>query len=115
MSLLPLSGTVCLTEPGYMNLTGPRPGGRPRGEPERTPRSPWERPPLLRLARRAGAIISEANYAQRRMMSLTMAFDRYLPEPDAAPEDYAEFLLRTSGPLLHEPPASQRLAGRRIR
>ena len=29
-------------------------------------------------------------------------------KPDVAPEDYAEFLLRTSGWLQHEPSASER-------
>jgi hypothetical protein len=92
-----------------MNLTDPR----PRCEPERISRGPYLS--LRRLARRVGAVISEANYAQRRLVSLTLAYDRYLPEPELPPEHYAEFLLRTSGPLLHEPSARQRLAGRDIR
>jgi hypothetical protein len=37
-----------------------------------------------------------------------------LPEPDAGPTTYAEFRLRTSGPLWHEPSARQRLAGRAV-
>jgi hypothetical protein len=98
-----------------MNITDPRPGGRPHGKPEPVPRDLWERLPLLRLARRVGAVITEVNDAQRRMASLTMAYDRYLPEPDVAPENYAEFLLRTSGPLLHEPSAARRLTGKHIR
>jgi hypothetical protein len=91
-----------------MNLTDPC----PRGEPERISHGRYL--PLRRLARRVGAAISEANYAQRRLMSLAAAYDSYLTEPDLPPENYAEFLLRTSGPLLHEPSARQRLAGRDI-
>jgi hypothetical protein len=78
-----------------MNLTGPR--------------------PLQRLAHQVGAAISEMNYAQQRMFSLLTAYDRYTLTPDVPPEDYAEFLLRTSGVLRHEPPACQRGAGRPIR
>jgi hypothetical protein len=50
-------------------------------------------------------ILAECNYAQRRMAELATAPDRYLLHPDAAPDTYAEFLLRTSGALRHEPPA----------
>jgi hypothetical protein len=35
--------------------------------------------------------------------------DRYAENSGAAPDTYAEFLLRTSGVLLHEPPARKRL------
>jgi hypothetical protein len=71
-------------------------------------------PTLLRLARRAGATVTEAARAQRRLASLRLAYDRYAPEPDAAPADYQEFLLRTSHPLLHEPSASKRRVGRPV-
>jgi hypothetical protein len=64
------------------------------------------------LFQRIGSVIAECNYAQRRMTELVTAADRYLPAPDAAPEDYAEFLFRTSGLLRHEPPARKRVAGR---
>lgn len=90
-----------------MDLTDPR----PRGEPERASRG---RVPLARLARRVGAAISEASYAQRRLTALRASYDSYLTEPDLPPEDYAEFRLRTSGPLLHEPTAAERAAGRDI-
>ena len=69
----------------------------------------------MNVARRISQIISECNEAQRRLTYRRLAYDRYLPEPDAAPGTYAEFLLRTSGPLRQEPSASQRLAGRGIR
>jgi hypothetical protein len=63
---------------------------------------------LRRLAGRITAVIAEMNEAQRRLATLRFAQDRYLIKPHQAPEDYAEFLARTSGRLLHEPPASAR-------
>lgn len=67
------------------------------------------------LARRIGAVISECNYAQRRMTVLTVSVDRMLPDPSQAPATYQEFLLRTSGPLMHEPPADRRPARQVLR
>lgn len=90
------------------HLTGPR----PRGEPEPNPRPHL---PLRRFAHRVAGAISDVNYAQQRMFSLMTAYDRYALEPDVPPEHFAEFLLRTSGVLRHEPSASQRLAGKDIR
>jgi hypothetical protein len=46
--------------------------------------------------------------AQRRLAALRTAPDRYLFNSEEAPATYAEFLARTSGQLLHEPPASKR-------
>jgi hypothetical protein len=69
----------------------------------------------MNLARRIGQIISECNQAQRRLTYRRLAYDTYLPKPDATPETYAEFLLRTSGPSPSEPSARQRRAGRTIR
>ena len=60
------------------------------------------------LARRIAAVMAECAYAQRRMAELATAPDRYMLEPDAAPETYAEFLYRTSGVLRHEPTARTR-------
>jgi hypothetical protein len=68
----------------------------------------------MKVARRISRIISECNDAQRLLTIRRLAFDRQLPEPDLAPDTYDEFLLRTSGPLLHEPSARQRLAGRTV-
>jgi hypothetical protein len=96
-----------------MNLTDPQPGGQPHGEPARVKDA--RHPAVLRLAHRVGHAFAEAHHAQRRMAQLHGAYDRYLPEPNLPPEDYAEFLLRTSGPLRHEPSARQRLAGRAVR
>jgi len=67
------------------------------------------------FARRVGAVIAECTYAQRRMAELATAPDRYLFDPDAAPETYAEFLYRTSGMLRHEPTARARKRAAAIR
>jgi hypothetical protein len=63
---------------------------------------------LRKLAGRIAATIAEMNEAQRRMAALRFAQDRYLARPDKAPDDFDEFLARTSGRLLHEPCASDR-------
>jgi hypothetical protein len=69
----------------------------------------------MNVVRRISQIISECNEAQRRLTYRRLAYDPQLPEPDAAPDTFAEFLLRTSGPLRREPSARRRLAGRGIR
>lgn len=81
-----------------MNISAHEPVGRLRG-----------------LARRICAVIAECNYAQRRMIELRTAPDRYLFDPDAAPATYAEFLYRTSGVLQHEPSARARARSRAFR
>ena len=63
---------------------------------------------LRRLVRKVAAVVGEMNEAQRRMIIMRSAPDRYLLNPDEAPATYHEFLARASGPLLHEPPASRR-------
>ena len=63
------------------------------------------------LARRVAGILAECNCAQRRMTILKTAPDTYLTTRDKAPDDYAEFLFRTSGLLLREPDASHRAHG----
>ncbi|MEP7024549.1 MAG: hypothetical protein ABJB47_12270 [Actinomycetota bacterium] len=69
-----------------------------------------------RLVRRAAAILAECDYAQRRMAVLRLAPDRYVRQPDQAPDSYADFLFRTSGPLPHEPSARDRSShGRAVR
>jgi hypothetical protein len=52
--------------------------------------------------------------AQRRLVVLAGAADRYAPNRNSAPDSYAEFMFRTSGPLLHEPPAHRRAAGKLV-
>jgi len=63
---------------------------------------------LARLGRALVTAVRECDAAQRRMIALSTAPDRYTARPHAAPDTYAEFLFRTSGPLLHEPPARAR-------
>ena len=64
---------------------------------------------VWRAAGRLADAIREMNEAQRRMMVLRTATDRFVENPHAAPDTYAEFLARTSGTLLHEPPARKRI------
>lgn len=67
---------------------------------------------VRRLARKIVAILAECHYAQRRLTILTLAPDRSMPSSQHAPDTYSEFLARTSGPMLHEPSARARAAGR---
>jgi hypothetical protein len=69
---------------------------------------------LGRAVRRVRAVLAECNYAQRRATTLMIAPDRYLVDRDKAPEDYSEFLFRTSAALLHEPTARRRSRGQLI-
>jgi hypothetical protein len=66
-----------------------------------------------RLVANIVSFVEECNYAQRRMLALRMAPDRYLFAARGAPADYAEFLLWTSGPLPHELSARARAGGAR--
>jgi hypothetical protein len=70
---------------------------------------------LQALARRVASVISECNYAQRRLFALRASPDRHLAHPDLAPDTYPEFLFRTSGPLMHEASAARRSVERAIR
>ena len=63
---------------------------------------------LRRLFGKVAAVVSEMNEANRRMIILRAAPDRYLLNSDEGPATYHEFLARTSGPLLHEPAARRR-------
>jgi hypothetical protein len=63
---------------------------------------------VIRVAGKVADVVHEANEAQRLMFALRHATDRHLRNPDAAPGTYQEFLVRTSGPLLHEPSARKR-------
>ena len=66
---------------------------------------------LRTLGQRLATIVAECNYAQRRLAIRRASLDSYVFDPDQAPEIYAEFLFRTSGPLAHEPSAAQRSSG----
>jgi hypothetical protein len=65
---------------------------------------------LARAGRRIAAIVAECNYAQQRLLALRTNPDAYLADRDHAPDDYAEFLFRASGMLMHEPTAAGRSA-----
>jgi len=69
---------------------------------------------LGRLGQRVAMIIAECNYAQRRVAILRMTPEAHLDNRDKAPADYAEFLFRTSGALLHEPGAGRRANGQLV-
>ena len=63
---------------------------------------------VRRAAGKLADTVREMNEAQRLMLALRTATDRYIENPGAAPDTYAEFLARTSGALLHEPSARKR-------
>jgi hypothetical protein len=64
---------------------------------------------VWRAAGKLADVVREMNEAQRRMMVLRTAMDRHVQNAHTAPDTYDEFLVRTSGLLLHEPPARKRL------
>jgi hypothetical protein len=70
--------------------------------------------PIATLARRVAGIVAECNYAQRRMTILKTAPDAHLTGERKGPDDYAEFLFRTSGALLREPDARHRAHGQLV-
>jgi uncharacterized Rossmann fold enzyme len=71
--------------------------------------------PLTRFGRRVVGLMAECDYAQRRLFELRTTPDAYLTDADKAPDDYAEFLFRTSSVLVHEPAAAGRAHGRPVR
>jgi hypothetical protein len=61
---------------------------------------------LARIGRRIANALAETDYAQRRWLTVMTTPDSYLTSSgDQAPDDYAEFLFRSSGSLRHEPAA----------
>ena len=66
---------------------------------------------LAHLIVRIGVAIAEMNYQQRRLSVIRQSQDWHMANPYQAPDTYAEFLLRTSGPLRHEPSARRRMSG----
>jgi hypothetical protein len=70
---------------------------------------------LWRAAGRFGSVIAEMHRQQQRLHKINQSIDHYLPNSDAPPQTYREFLARTRGVLLHEPSARARLAGHAIR
>jgi hypothetical protein len=69
---------------------------------------------LLLAVRGVAGLFRELNYAQRRSTELFLARDGYLIGPVSPARTYAEFLDRTSGPLVHEPSASARRGGQPV-
>jgi hypothetical protein len=69
---------------------------------------------ITALARRTAGLVAECNYAQRRVTMLRTTPDAYLAKGGKAPDDYAEFLFRTSGTLMREPDARRRALGRLV-
>jgi uncharacterized Rossmann fold enzyme len=69
---------------------------------------------LARFGRRVADIAAECDYAQRRVFALRTAPDLYVADGDKTPDDYAEFLFRTSSVMLHEPTATGRAHGRPV-
>lgn len=63
---------------------------------------------VRRVAGKLADVVREMREAQRLMLVLQTATDRYVENPGAAPDTYDEFLARTSGVLRHEPPARKR-------
>jgi hypothetical protein len=63
---------------------------------------------LARIGRRIAGVFAECDYAQRRWFTVMTTPDSYLTNADQAPDDYAEFLFRTSSSLVHEPTAEAR-------
>jgi len=63
---------------------------------------------LARIGRCIAGVFAECDYAQRRWFTVMTTPDSYLTNADQAPDDYAEFLFRTSSALVHEPTAEAR-------
>jgi hypothetical protein len=63
---------------------------------------------VRRAAGKLADTVREMNEAQRLLLVLQTATDRRIENPGAAPDTYHEFLIRTSGVLLHEPSARKR-------
>lgn len=63
---------------------------------------------MRRVAGKLADTVREMHEAQRLMLVLQTATDRYVENPSAAPDTYDEFLARTSGVLRHEPSARKR-------
>jgi hypothetical protein len=70
---------------------------------------------LRRIVRWVAAAIDDYRYAQRRLIQLRTNPSANLRRPGQAPDTYRDFLFHTSGPLAHEPSATQRSLGRAIR
>jgi hypothetical protein len=64
--------------------------------------------PVRRIARNLLAVLDDWADAQRKLAELRLAPEQYVFKRNTPPQDYAEFLYRTSGVLPHEPSARAR-------
>jgi hypothetical protein len=69
-------------------------------------------PAIHRIARGIADAVAEDREVQRLLYGLRMNPARYVLASHRAPDSYMEFLIWTSGALLHEPSARDRAAGR---
>jgi hypothetical protein len=70
-------------------------------------------PAIHRIARGIADAVAEDRVAQRILYDMRMNPARYVYGASRAPATYTEFLIWTSGVLLHEPSARERATGRR--
>ncbi len=70
-------------------------------------------PAIHRIARGIADAVGEDRIAQRILLGRRMNPAHYVFGSATAPATYTDFLLWTSGVLLHEPSARERASGRR--
>jgi hypothetical protein len=70
---------------------------------------------ILRALGRFGSAFAEFQRQQNRLAAKRLSYDAYMINPVQPPDTYAEFLVRTSGPLRREPNAASRLSGHGVR
>jgi hypothetical protein len=70
-------------------------------------------PAIHRIARGIADAVGEDRETQRILLELRMNPARYVLRSSRAPDTYTDFLLWTSGVLLHEPTARERASGQR--
>ncbi len=69
-------------------------------------------PAIHRIARSIADAVTEDRQVQRILIELRMNPARYVYGARSAPDTYTDFLVWTSGLLLHEPSARERASGR---
>jgi hypothetical protein len=78
-------------------------------------RSPGTWQAVRHAARAVAGVVSECNYATRRLFELRLFPDLAAADGDCGPDTYADFLWRSPVALWREPPARRRAAGARPR
>jgi hypothetical protein len=78
---------------------------------DRAPAPIWRA--ARRAARRVADVVSECNYAQRRLLELRLDPERYVLDGVRAPATFQEFVLRSSCSSMRwrEPSAGERTEG----